>query len=298
MKRQGFTLIEMLVSIAVFSILMLAFTQLFGSTLRASGEVNARNEIIYEGQVAQQLIASRLQNAYFTYNNNTTFQMTGTVRTRNTIRGGQSWTVGTDPVVAMVLPPEDKTVFLPGSAPNPYRCTNALPQACFTFYAYYPILRSTLVNSADVAASEKPDPDPNNADQWLLMEYKSHLYDNVDRTNNQLARPTGAPSYATGNIWVDFVEPQFLPGSPAYTMFRVCNPRVSTLQPLCPSGTTGTSPKSVALELRFFQRQTGKDIRAPAGNAPLSTRVYSRFIRSLPFFCFSSSLRFLVMSPP
>lgn len=293
MKPQGFTLIEMLVSIAVFSILMLAFTQLFGSTLRASGEVNARNEVIYEGQVAQQLIASRLQNAYFVYGNGTTFQMTETVRTSNTIRGGQNWTVGTDPVVAMVLPPEDKTVLSP--IPTPYTCTTALPQACFTFYAYYPILRSTLISDTDVAASEKPDPDPNNANQWLLMEYKAYIYDNVNRTNDQLASPPGAPYDANGNgaftsiltnaanptiksrvgrILVDYVQPQA--AIPAYAMFRVCNPRVSTLQPNCPTGTTATSPKSVALELRFLQRQTGRDIRAPTGNAPLSTRVYPR----------------------
>ena len=263
----GFTLLELLVSMAILGILMLAFTQIFGGSLKASSEINARNELLSEGQVAQQLIASRLQNAYYLYTG--TLQLTaGGATTKNTVRSGagQNWTVGTDPFVAMLLPPTATGI-----------CQTGQTQFCFTFYAYYPMLRGELIKNVSAA----PPADPNNETVWVLMEYRANIIDNVDRTSNQLKDPPlpgttyGNAYYGgrSGQLLVDYVQPTT--GNPTYTMFGVCKPSLSFAPP-CPTRTTSSSPSQVDFDLRFLKNQGSKAISAPSSTAPLSTHIYPR----------------------
>ena len=283
--RNGFTLVEMLISMVILGILMLAFTQIFGGSLRASSEINTRNELISEGQIAQQLIASKLQSAYYFYTG--TLQLTsGGDTTINTVRSGagQNWTVGTDPFVAMLVPP---TMSPPPASGAPSQCpadsaSNSVKasnnQFCFTFYAYYPMRRANFVTNVPNSA---PPADPNNENGWVLMEYRANVFDGVDRSSNQLRDPplpgtTSGTRYTgrSGQMLVDYVQPTT--STPTYTMFRVCNPSISIAQPNCPIGTTATSPKLVDFDLRLLQNRVGKPLSAPAGTNPLSTRIYPR----------------------
>ncbi len=186
----GFTLVEMMISTAILAVLMLGFTQIFGGSLRASAQVNGRNELISEGQIAQQLIASRLQSAFYIYPPSTALQMTSSgVMAKNTVRAGAGyvWTVNTDPIVAMIVPPKVKAQ-CPTSSAGP-----GSEDACFSFYAYYPVLRSALIADAPASA---PDPDPNNANAWVLMEYKANLLDGVLRGDP--TKPTDCTGITTG----------------------------------------------------------------------------------------------------
>ena len=256
----------MLVSMVILGVLMLAFTQVFGGSLKAASEINGRNELVTEGQVAQQLIASRLQSAVYVYPTGTTMQLTsGGVTTINTVgpSTGQNWIVGTDPILAMVLPP--KTT---GTCSN---SSDVNKKACFTFYAYYPYKRGSLIASS-LAESGKPPENPPNDTQWLLMEYKSNLYDNAIRSSLSVTPPWSFASIlssgsspnmrgGSGTILIDYLQPAT--SAPAYTMFTV-------------NATSAT--KNVTLNLRFLQMKAGRELRAPAatGSGPLSTRVYPR----------------------
>ena len=291
-RQGGFTLVEMLVSIAVMGILMLAFTQLFGGSLRASSQINGRNELISEGQIAQQLIASRLQNAYYVYPQGTALQLTTAgVTTRNTVRSGagQNWVVGNDPIVAVLVPPRS---FNPLET-NPLNTTCRADNLayCYTFYAYYPMLRSALVTAAPDSA---PPADANNANVWVLMEYRANIIDNINRNGSDTGCPAAVgvesgrlycpplPGTASGiayrgqpgRMLIDYVQPTT--NAPAYRMFRVCDPGTSIVQPNCPLGTVATNPISVDFDLRLLQNRGGRALQIPAGNAPLSTRVYPR----------------------
>ena len=263
----GMTLIEMLVAMAILSVLMLAFTQVFGGSLRASSEINSRNELISEGQIAQQLIASRLQGAYFVYPTGQTMQLTGSGDTTpNTVRSGagQDWIVGTDPFIAMILPP--KTT---GQCPTSSASTSpGTKDACFTFYAYYPIVRGTFIGSNSNSA---PPADPANADVWFLMEYRANLYDGANRSTNLLLTPPNTTTVLNnsastqptikgraGTILTDYVQPTT--ATPTYTMFQV---------------NTGAGTWA-ELKLRMLQKRGGKALAAPTGTAALSTRVYPR----------------------
>lgn len=265
-KAHGMTLVEMLVAMSILSVLMLAFTQVFGGSLRASTEINARNELISEGQIAQQLIASRLQGAYFVYPTGQTIQLTGSGDTTpNTVRSGagQDWIVGTDPFIALILPP--KTT---GQCPTSSTTTTGTENACFTFYAYYPIVRGTFIGTNRDSA---PPADPSNADVWFLMEYRANLYDGINRSTNLLLTPPNTATVLTnsasthptvrgraGTILTDYVQPTTT--APTYTMFQV-------------NTSAGTWAE---LKLRMLQNRGGKALSAPTGTAPLSTRVYPR----------------------
>ena len=290
MSRKGFTLVEMLLSIAILGVLMLAFTQVFGGSLRASSEVNARNELVSEGQVAQQLITSRLQNAFHIYSGVGTDPNPMTLAaqnslSRNTIRGGVNWVPNADPFVAMLLPPTRL-----GTCPAAGVAGNVDTSPCFTFYAYYAMRRDIFVGLVPRSA---PDPDPNNANVWVLLEYSAMVRDGVTRNSLLTNCPAGnaqggltacppvpgtpfgaAYTGQVARMLVDYVQPTTQ--APAYTMFRICTPNVSAAQSVCPAGTTATSPRSVEFDLRLLQNRVGKALTAPTGNGALSSRIYSR----------------------
>lgn len=264
-RNQGFTLVEMLVSMVILGILMLAFTQVFGGSLKAAGQINGRNELVTEGQVAQQLIAARLQSAAYVYPAGTTMQLSSSgLTSKNTVgpSSGQNWKVGTDPILAMVLPPKAT-----GTCNN---STDVNKDACFTFYAYYPYKRGSLTSSG---LAEAPTENPANDDQWVLMQYKSYIYDGITRSSLSTTPPSawsytsilsgGSPNIRSqpANVLVDYLQPAT--SAPTYTMFAI-------------DATSAT--KSVTLNLRFLQMRGTKALRVPAatGSAPLSTRVYPR----------------------
>ena len=256
-SQAGLSLLELLIAMAIMGVLMLAFTQLFGGSLRASSSISARNELLSEGQIAQQLVVSKLKQAYFIYPTGTNIRMTSTVGTSNTIRGGQNWTVGADPIVAMILPPRgsddpNKTTCPRGGVPERAQDSTDM---CFTFYAYYPIKRSTYIEWADPDAA--PVADPANDDAWLLMEYRRNLNDPTltDRSNNRLASP---PNPNTANITgriprilVDYVQPPENGDPPLFNL---------------------NANGSIEFNLQMGRNQGGKMLELP----PLGVRAYPR----------------------
>ena len=253
--KAGFTLLELLIAAAMMGVIMLAFTQLFSGSLRASSEISARNELLSEGQIAQQLIVSRLKEASYIYPPGTNFTMTNTVRTQNTLGGGQRWTVGADPIVAMIVPPKGNPTNPSASA----ECNGdfgANKNMCFMFYAYYPIKRKVLIDG--VNPKYAPAPDPSNEAVWLLMEYRAHIFDGETRSNaNRLARPT-SPSTVfskiegrTAQILVDYVQPLEGAQPPLFEIH---------------------SDGSVSFNLRMQRTQRGKRLELP----PLNVRAYPR----------------------
>jgi prepilin-type N-terminal cleavage/methylation domain-containing protein len=63
MRKYGVTLVELLVALAILGVLVAAFTGFFVSTLRATSDFDRRNELLLDGQIAHQLLVSRLQEA-------------------------------------------------------------------------------------------------------------------------------------------------------------------------------------------------------------------------------------------
>jgi prepilin-type N-terminal cleavage/methylation domain-containing protein len=95
-----------------------------------------------------------------------------------------TWEVGKTsaaPILAMIVAPRDPTISCTSAS------TSDKQKACYYFVAYYPVLRSSVSRTsltdtskdASAGSAEKLDYSPSNKDQWVLMEYREILDDNL-----------------------------------------------------------------------------------------------------------------------
>ncbi|AWN22886.1 hypothetical protein DKM44_06290 [Deinococcus irradiatisoli] len=215
-RSAGFTLLETLIGLALFGLIMLAITNLFRGTLDTASAGNAENELLSDMQLTQQVIAGRATDAVYVYPTGSTLVLSGTATaptTRNTLGGAntntQNWTVGTDPIVAMILPP------LVAAGP----CNTTVFTGCYRLFAYYPILRSYLLSNV---TGDVPNADARNPNQWVMMEYRKNLVNaGVPWTgiSNSTGQVTSVPNSgyvqgASGKFLTDY----FQPGSVSFTV--------------------------------------------------------------------------------
>lgn len=254
---RGLSLIEVLVSIAVLGVVMAAVIQIFTSTMRVSADVNAQNTILHEGQIALQLVTARLNEALYIVPSGTPLALSTTNNdiTANTLGTAvsQSWTVGTDPLLALVLPPEDGDAGVV--------CASTAPTtACPRFFAYYPIKRSAYLNSS-LPSALKPDPSAgNDASTWMLMEYRGTFTSPLpaQMTESDFTSHFSQVQNETAQLVVDYVQPQTT--APAYTLFS-----------------SDVADRSVTFRLRMLQAVRGKDKGVSEfGSKPLEIKVYPR----------------------
>lgn len=250
MRSKGFTLFELLVAMALVGLIFTAFLQVFTGTLSQSTLTSARSDLLKEGQIAVQVMASKLQEACYVYPNGKTLRMADSGYSTQNLGGGYDWTVGNDPILAMLLPPD------PNSAnPDSYR-----------FIAYYPLLRGFYNSNA--GSSLQLESDPANDNVWVLMEYRRNLASSL--TPGSFASPTGSPASCatlaggltnadiqggTARILVDYVEPE----SGSYRLFDVSN-----------------APTSATLNLRMQRSVQGRNISIAGGGSGLTVRVFPR----------------------
>lgn len=193
----GLTLIEILVSLSLLGVIMAALFQTMGSTVALSNTTTSSNDLIREGQIAQQVLNARFKEACYVYPTGETIKMTSIgFTTKNGI--GWDWVVNTDPIVAFILPPEPGVANL-----NQYR-----------FQAYYAIPRSQYVNEASNNANPGKDA-VNDSSVWMLMEYRkvvdiSGAAYNTGRKCAQLAVNSTFKTdlqSASGRLLTDYITP-------------------------------------------------------------------------------------------
>jgi prepilin-type N-terminal cleavage/methylation domain-containing protein len=158
----GFTMLEMLIGLSILGVIMVAFFRIVGSTIDSSNELNQRNDLIQDAQVAQQIVTAKIQEACYIYPNGQVINLgNGYTRQRSVGTGAPSpnWTVGTHPILAMLLKPD----------PNATGTNVGLNR----FVAYYPVLRSTWVTSA--SESQNPGDDSANRNNWILVQLQAFV---------------------------------------------------------------------------------------------------------------------------
>ena len=256
MRGKGFTLIEILVALAVMAVLMLAFVRFFSGTLRTAASLQAQNELLNEGQLAHHLIVSRIKEAWYVWPPGSVLRLANSGwTTENSLRGGQDWTVGPT-FLAMILPPEqDQT-----------RCS-ANDRGCFRFFAYYPMKRSFYLAHASPVEALEPDP-RNDRKVWVLMEYRAYYKPG----RNCPVKPSGKPNPGIkayrgnrGRLLVDYVQPLADPWDPGYNY------------PALFSFTASRGKvQAVTVSLRFAREVRGQVYRVPASKGPFSITVEPR----------------------
>ncbi|MFC6592119.1 PilW family protein [Deinococcus lacus] len=104
-NTNGFTLVELLVAMLVMGILLTLIARFFTSGSGTAMQANGRADMQQEVLNAQQLMAAQVKEAWYIYPANTAINLTTTPLTRNPINNSNTWTVGTHPMLAVILPP-------------------------------------------------------------------------------------------------------------------------------------------------------------------------------------------------
>lgn len=282
MKREaqgGLTLVELLVALALMGIVLTALVNYFSQGSRAASESGSRAELQQEILNAQQLIAGRLKEAWYVYPAGQTLQLGSSPASTASLRqnpipgtprtGLANWLTGTDPVLALILPPR-----APGSCPLDTATTAqkaAGADFCYRFFVYYPVKRSTWVSGTGGAAAptaSNPGEDTANADTWVLAEYRKTLYGFAPGGTI----PTTTLNGGDANLLADYVAPTVVTAgltasADTYTMFEL---RAANGSP-----TSSSNPVSgVTLRLATIRIMGGKVLRLPDGTGTYSITIY------------------------
>lgn len=254
MQTRGITLIELLVGMAILGVLVLAFTQFFTSTLQVTGEFEQRNELLAEGQLAQQLVVSRLQEAWYVYPEGSSVNLTQPAawQITNPASGSTSWTVG--PIfVAGILPPV--SVGAPCAPADPTQTTG-----CYRFIAFYPIARAEYVANTAGDLLRRLLPDAANPAAWVLVQYSGFLA--AGAVTQGSTAPTAGALATMGGVRVDLLADYITPGSTLFEVVEVTDDPRPTQQ------------VTVRLELQRVAR--GRTITLGSPGVALNTVVLPR----------------------
>lgn len=210
-KRLGFTLIEVLISMLIVGIISLVFIRLFSSTLDATSRITDQNALMHEAQIAEQVIASRIKLAWKVFPPGTSIRINSGMTTHNFLADSDTWVVGTDPILAMILPPR-----VPGYTAL---CSASNPDYCFRFFAYYAFRRIDYLNAVSPTSAEALFPDPLNENTWVIMEFRRTLTNITDP--DAITAPSGDAIYSgvKGRLLVEYVQPE--QDSPIYKIFTM-----------------------------------------------------------------------------
>lgn len=252
-RQQGLTLVELLVGLALAGLVTSALLSLNISTSQTSSLLNSRNDLLAETQLAQNYVAAKLREAAYVFPTGTalTLSATNSFSTQKPGAASSTWTVGTDPIVAVILPPEES-----GS------CVTGAPQFCYTFYAYYPVQRATVTANATGAAQPGPDA-RNDASAWVLMEYRRPYTALALGTVLGTAQATGL-SGASGQIVMDYLRPPATGESPLFSQVNGQQQGVSRLTLRLAGARLGSRetrvPQTGRYEVAVYPRNVGKPV--------------------------------------
>ena len=265
--QAGFTLLELLIGMALLGLVLTVLLNIFTQGTQVSTQSSSRAEMQQEMLNAQQLIAGKLKEAWYIYPPGLTINMTGTPLTQRPA-GGNNWVVGTDPVLAMVLPPRTTAL---SCATTPTSTSG--PDGCYRFLAYYPVKRSVWVTGTGTGSWRNPGADATNGETWILAEYRGTIAPGAGGSV-----PTTPPTVPTGNsanILSDYIAPTtattgFTTTSPinnTYTMFTY----------VAADGTAATASKpvtGVTLNLATTRKIGGTTLRLPNASGTYTISVY------------------------
>lgn len=217
MKRDGFTLVELLIASGIFMVVLLVVSQTLGSTGNMTNKYVGRTELLEDTRSAGQLIEDEAAKAVYVYPPGISVRLgTGSGYTINGPGSSSgTWKTG-DRFLAFIQSPRNPTIDCdPAVDPASVGSGTASKDGCLLFVAYYPVLRSSVVAGATGGARINPSP-PNDG-QWTLFEYrkwlpgKRLLGTNETETpiiNVTLNVPTDVSATgATGNMLADFLSP-------------------------------------------------------------------------------------------
>ncbi len=230
MTKKGFTMVEVMISLGVFSLVMIGALTLQRDSTQISRTLVSTTSLQEEMRNASAIITDEVQRALYVFppcgikdSNTNTFTLqtcpttafpawysptntnisftfsrftlgaSGVTKERPD-NSSTTWEVGlsTAPMLAMIVAPR---------RPGEGACKTTVEKAisCYQFVAYYPVKRSAVTA---VGSTDKLDSDPDNNNQWVLMEYRENLDDIIPSKSNTV---TGVSPFTTPTVRWDEV---------------------------------------------------------------------------------------------
>lgn len=266
-RDAGLTLVELLISMALIGIVLAALLSFFTQSSNVSTQTSSRAEMQQEILNAQQLIAGKLKEAWYVYPAGTTVKMTSsdlTKRPSGATSNPNDWTVGTDPILAMILPPRDLTATC--------STTPASQEGCYRFLAYFPVKRSLWVTTTSAASFRNPGVDTVNAETWILAEYRGTMAPTFSAATYPPATAPTVPTSNTPNILSDYIAPTVV--TTGYTTTANIYTMFSLLSATSAATSTSNPVTGVTLNLATTRNTGGKTLRLPNTTDEYSLTVY------------------------
>lgn len=166
MGSRGLTLVELLVAASIAVILLGAVVLALNQSTLAARLHQDSQLLTDDVRAAVGLMADYVNASLAVYPPGFTLTLgsDSAYTVRNPRTGDGQWTVGLDPILAVVLPPQD------ASAP----CSSTQTEGCMRFAAFYLLSRLDVVQSATGAANPGADP-LNDREARLLYMYQRVL---------------------------------------------------------------------------------------------------------------------------
>lgn len=225
-KRSGFTLVEILISLAVLGILLSFVVRTLSVNASYTSNTVVRSNLIDDIRVAGQMIADQVGKAIYVFAPGTsiTLNSTGAGYSVQDSGGSNTWNVAdiADPLIAFVEPPKIRSASnLCDPATGDF--TNQLTKtkdACLTFVAYYPLIRSNVVASATGAGNPGADTSVNNSKR-MIYEFRLALpygrlvgpllansspYTAYEGNVQQIVNYVNSNNGASGSLVADFIR--------------------------------------------------------------------------------------------
>lgn len=195
----GFSLVELLVAAAIAIIILGLITQGLKGGASATALVQNQQKLLEDLRASGNFLADTFSRAAYIYPPGTqiTLNTKGSYTVHNTHTDGNIWTVGQDPFVAGLLPPE-----VPGNACQPDKDKDDYTTSgCLYFVAFYTIQRSYIVKHAGGAAN--PGSDAQNKEDEVL-----YYYSKVTSDRQVPDPPPTTFGDASGSLVADYLAPE------------------------------------------------------------------------------------------
>lgn len=200
-RRAAFTVVELLVAMAIFGAILVLVMSALRTGSNALGTIVGEADIIEDARAASAIIADEINQAAYIYPPGTTLTLNKSgYTTVNPNTGDRTWTVGEDPIIAMITAPNTEAM---GDCDSD-------PAFCYTFVAYYPVARSLVAQNLPYLADATNDEGANA--KWVLYEYRNNL--DIGASPREFLNLQGDIPNAFGGraaqILVDYVIPDSL----------------------------------------------------------------------------------------
>jgi len=207
-SHQGFTLLELLLAASITLLLLGLIAQGLRSSSDTSRYIQSAQSNLEELRFAGNFISDYLSTAVFIYPKGITLTLNSGCQSYtvcNPLSNSNKWTIGTDPIIAAILPPEDSGITCAD--------TSTGKRGCHRFFAAYALSRGKVVKAA--SGAENPGPDPLNDDKWTLYVNLKYLSDPEEQKDFQDNAVTFTPpntkipvklTNTQGNLLADYIK--------------------------------------------------------------------------------------------